>query len=380
MGFEFRPAIREQTSLLIALAGPSGSGKTFSALRLARGLVGQQGRIAVIDTEAGRALHYADRFQFHHGDLKPPFRPEAYLNAILAAEAAGFHAVVIDSMSHEYEGEGGILDWAAELEEKGTKPPGNWNVPKGAHKKMMNRLLQLRCHLIFCLRADEKVKIEKQPDNQGRMKTVVVPIGWQPICEKRFMYEMTASFTLTADRPGMPQFNLPHKLQDQHRHAFPEGRHIGEESGEQLAAWAHGGVAPAAKAAPGIAPETKAAGEAASAQGVDKYTAWLAGLDPAVKETVRPFHKDWSARAKAADEAAKSAAPRPWSFQPEQGAVMPCNSAAEFATLMQATIPGAADIGLLMGYNATMLDRLDEIEPERYAAIVEAATQKGWVG
>lgn len=377
MGFEFRPAIREQTSLLIALAGPSGSGKTFSALRLARGLVGPQGKIAVIDTEAGRALHYADRFQFHHGDLKPPFRPQAYLDAILAAEAAGFHAVVIDSMSHEYEGEGGILDWAAELEAS-TKPPGNWNVPKTAHKKMMGRLLQMRCHLIFCLRADEKVKIEKQPDNQGRMKTVVVPIGWQPICEKRFMYEMTASFTLTADRPGMPQFNLPHKLQDQHRHAFPDNRHIGEESGQQLAVWAKGGAASAG--APEASPETKAAGEAAAAAGVASYTAWLGKLAPEVKATVRPFHKDWSAKAKAADDAKTAATPRPWSFQPESGPASTCNGAVEFAACMETAIPGAHDIGLLMGYNAAMLDRLDEVEPERYAAIIKAATTKGWVG
>lgn len=245
MTFQFRPAVREQTSLLIALAGPSGSGKTFSALRLARGLVGQSGKIAVIDTEAGRALHYADQFQFEHGDLKPPFRPDAYLQAILAAEQAGFNAVVIDSMSHEYEGEGGIQDWAAEIEAGGVKSPGNWKVPKTAHKKMMNRLLQMRCHLIFCLRADEKIKIAKE---QG--KTVIIPLGWMPVCEKRFMYEMTASFTLTADMPGKPRFDLPHKCQDQHRHAFPEGQFIGEQSGQALALWARGSGAAQTSAQP----------------------------------------------------------------------------------------------------------------------------------
>jgi hypothetical protein len=394
MGFEFRPAIRENVGLLIGLTGPSGGGKTMTAFRLAKGIAGDK-PFAVIDTEARRALHYADMFNFHHAELKAPFRPDAYADAITAADRAGYPVIVVDSGSHEWVGEGGVLDWQEEELEAAVKrskahaESKNWNFdeykaresnkmaawikPKMAHKQMVQRLLQVRAHLIICLRAEEKIEMSK--DEKG--KTTIIPKGWQPVCAKDFPFELTASFLLTPDAPGVPK---PIKLQEQHRALFPLDQPITEDSGRQIAKWAHGGAAPAAKAAPGIAPETKAAGEAAAAQGVDKYTAWLAGLDPAVKETVRPFHKDWSARAKAADEAAKSAAPRPWSFQPEQGAVMPCNSAAEFATLMQATIPGDADIGLLMGYNAAMLDRLDEIEPERYAAIVAAATQKGWVG
>jgi hypothetical protein len=76
------------------------------------------------------------------------------------------------------------------------------------------------------------------------MKTVVVPLGWMPICEKRFMFEMTASFTLTPDKPGRPQFDLPHKLQQQHRAMFPEKELISENSGRLLAEWAKGGKAP----------------------------------------------------------------------------------------------------------------------------------------
>lgn len=123
MSFTFRPAVREQTSLLLALAGASGSGKTYSAMLFARGLAGPDGRIAVIDTEAGRALHYADQFRFDHADLAPPFTPARYQEAIVAAEDAGYGVIVIDSMSHEYAGEGGIQEWAAELE-AGTPKPG----------------------------------------------------------------------------------------------------------------------------------------------------------------------------------------------------------------------------------------------------------------
>lgn len=242
--FRFAPARREDVGVLIALAGASGSGKTFSALRLAKGLANGK-PIAFIDTEARRALHYADQFDFMHADMRPPFRPERFMEAIKAAEEAGAGVIVIDSASHEYDGEGGILDWAAELEARGVKPPGNWKDPKLGHKRLMNMLLQVRASVIFCLRADEKIEIVRENG-----KTVVRPLGWMPICEKRFMFEMTASFTLTPDRPGRPRYDLPHKVQEQHRGMFPEGAFIGEEAGRALAAWARGDAAPAA-AAPG---------------------------------------------------------------------------------------------------------------------------------
>lgn len=270
--FDFKPAVRENVSLLIALAGASGSGKTYSALRLAKGLA-PSGKIAFIDTEARRGLHYADQFDFMHADMRPPFRPSNFIDGIRAAEAAGAEVVIIDSFSHEYDGEGGIMDWADELAEKGVKSPGNWKDPKLAHKKMMNALLQCRASLIFCLRADEKIAIEKKEvEERGRtfMKTVITPLGWMPICEKRFMFEMTASFTLTPDKPGMPQFNLPHKLQRQHRGMFEEGVPISEDAGRALAEWARGGTAPA--------PEKPATHPTATLQArADRFEAALRG-------------------------------------------------------------------------------------------------------
>jgi hypothetical protein len=235
MSFTFAPARREQVSLLIALAGASGSGKTYSALRLAKGMA-PSGKIAFIDTEARRGLHYAEQFDFMHADMRPPFRPASFVEGIHAAEAAGAEVVIIDSFSHEYDGEGGITDWADDLERSGTKSPGNWKIPKQAHKKLMNALLQCRASIIFCLRADEKIRIARENG-----KTIVEPLGWMPICEKRFMFEMTASFTLTPDRPGIPNFNLPHKLQSQHRAMFSDRSPIGEDSGRALAEWARGG-------------------------------------------------------------------------------------------------------------------------------------------
>lgn len=262
MSVTFRPATRENVGLLIGLSGASGSGKTFSAMRLAQGIVGPEGRFAVIDTEARRALHYADRFRFDHAELRAPFRPQAYADAIKAADEAGYAAILIDSMSHEYEGGGGILEWAAELEAGTPKPgvtnprtygndwwqdwdvkpiksPGNWKEPKSAHKRLVSRLLQCRAHLIFCLRAEDKIEIVRRGG-----KTEIIPPEqkapkdrWVPICEKRFMFEMTASFVLTSDAPGVP---LPVKLQEQHKGLFPQGQPITEEHGAALAAWAGG--------------------------------------------------------------------------------------------------------------------------------------------
>lgn len=273
MTFQFRPAVREQTKLLISLAGSSGSGKTYSALRLARGLAGPDGKIAVIDTEANRALHYADQFQFDHGDLVAPFRPATYLQAIKAAEQAGYDVIVIDSMSHEYEGEGGVLQWAEQLAGK-MKPPKNWVEPKLAHKRMVQALLQLRAHLIFCMRADQKMRLEKVNGKVEITPAEALPPQerWKPITEKSFIYEMTTSLLMTADRPGVP---IPIKLQEQHRPAFPDGQPVTEGSGAALAEWANGGSAPQSRGNP-IADSYELA-EAAAQGGHASFTAWWNG-------------------------------------------------------------------------------------------------------
>ena len=145
-------------------------------------------------------------------------------------------------------------------------------MPKGAHKKLMNALLQCRASIIFCLRADEKIKISRENG-----KTVVEPLGWMPICEKRFMFEMTASFTLTPDRPGTPHFDLPHKLQRQHRGMFSDTTPISEDSGRLLAEWAAGGSAAPAKSPPG--PTAGAADEDLMEWDSKLATAALQGMD-----------------------------------------------------------------------------------------------------
>jgi hypothetical protein len=247
----FRPAIRapdEEVSLIIGLAGGTGSGKTFSALRLATGIAAAR-PIAFIDTENGRARFYCDRFKFDHAELTAPFTPERYTEAFLVAQSAGYPVCVIDSMSHMWAGEGGILEQHdRELDRMAGQDWGKreacnmaaWIRPKMAHKVMVAKMLQLRMHLILCFRAEEKVEMVK--DEKGKTKIVAKRSltgldGWMPICEKSLPFELTTSLLLTADAPGLPK---PINLKEPHRGFLPLDAPISEDAGEQFARWARG--------------------------------------------------------------------------------------------------------------------------------------------
>lgn len=310
MTFTFRPAIRENVGLLIGLAGGTGSGKTYTAMRLAQGIAGDR-PFAVIDTEARRALHYADQFRFDHAELRPPFRPQAYEEAILAADAAGYPVIVVDSMSHEHAGEGGLLDWhEEEFQRMGGRDSlkvAAWIKPKTAHKHMVQKLLQVRAHLILCFRAEEKIEMRR--GESGKMEIVAKQSrtgkdGWIPICEKNLPFELTASFLLTDAQPGVP---LPIKLQAQHRELFPLDKPITEESGQRIAQWAAGGQSAPPRTPSGETPppppasagaDLLKAGEDAAAWGLPQYEAWFKGLTADERKSIgKDQHEAWKKQA-----------------------------------------------------------------------------------
>ena len=326
MSYEFRDAVRENVWSMTGLAGASGSGKTMSAFRLAQGIVGRDRHFAVIDTEARRALHYAPKpgaepdftetFRFRHVELRPPFRPLAYQDAILTAERAGFAAIVVDSFSHCHAGEGGVLDWQEEILAERVKRAlarpnerrGEWELreaykrsawiePKMASKKMVQRLLQVHAHVILCLRAEDKIDFVKDKDGTTRvvpMETLAGYKGWIPICDKGLPFELTASFVLTPDKPGYPK---PIKLQEQHKAIFPLDKPISEESGRQLAAWAKGGAT--ARPATGDPTPPKPAYEPGAAAGGEPAATLLA-----IQATIRGYLPGTDDRAKRARVAA----------------------------------------------------------------------------
>lgn len=250
----FTPAVRENVGLWINLIGGTGSGKSFSAMRLASGICGGK-PFAMIDTENRRALHYADQFKFDHAELRAPFRPDAYSDAIMAADAAGYPVIVVDSGSHVWSGDGGMLDWQ---DDELTRMAGDdyakrervkmsaWIKPKMSHKQMVSKMLQVKAHIILCLRAEQKIEMVKEGGKTViRAKQSLTGLdGWIPVCDKNLPFEATCSFLLTADRPGLPH---PIKLQEQHRALFPLDQPISEESGKRLALWAGG-----SKAAPKV--------------------------------------------------------------------------------------------------------------------------------
>ena len=247
--YSFRPSENEKVSktVLIALGGTTGSGKTESAMRLARGIVGDSGKFCVIDTENKRALNKKGRYHFDHLDLKAPYSPDNFKGAIDAAIKAGYGAIIVDSFSHEWFGEGGCSDMQEEILERLSKgDPAKaerltalaWKQPKQSHKKLMYRILQSDIPIIFCLRAEPKIKFQKDKDG----KTQVVDAGWQPICEKMFGYEMLVYALLMPENPGIP-VHLK-KLEPEFEQMFPIGKQISEECGKLVAAWAKDGATP----------------------------------------------------------------------------------------------------------------------------------------
>lgn len=245
------PAVRESVPLLVGLMGPSGSGKTFSALRLATGIqsvVG--GDIYGIDSEARRMLHYADRFKFKHIQFDAPFGSLDYLAAIRYCASQGAKIIITDSMSHEHEGPGGMLDYQAKefekMEFKEAKKMLSWQKPKAARQAMLNGILQIPANFIFCFRAKEKVKMAK--DDRG--KQVVVPQGFMPIAGEEIVYEQTVNCLLLPHADGVPTWQsdepgerMMMKLPEQFREVFADRKPLSEDIGHELAAWAAGGAA-----------------------------------------------------------------------------------------------------------------------------------------
>jgi hypothetical protein len=254
--FEFASAVREKCYVVIALAGPTGGGKTWSALELAAGL---GGTTALVSSEGRRDLYYADDFKFDRAPISPPFTPENWLAAIDAA-ASRYSTVICDNFSDEYTGEGGLCDMAdAEAiafakRHKGREmnTASRWARPKAQHKKIVNYIRnRAQCHLIFCLRAEEKVRLVKVRNERGHEETKVEPIGYQPICEKNFMFDMMESALLLpekrdkegkivlADARGVPQWIKP---MSKHLQFFPTDKPITRECGRLLAEWCAGGA------------------------------------------------------------------------------------------------------------------------------------------
>lgn len=187
---QLKKAERKQVKLRLNISAPSGGGKTYSALLMAKGLVGDWSKVAVIDTENGSASLYSHLGDFNVIDLVPPFSPERYIEAINACIDGGMECVIIDSTSHE---------WVTLCEENeilaNAKFRGNtwsaWSKSTPRHDRFLNAILHAQSHVITCTRSksetvmgdDKKVKKVGMKDQQRD--------GWE--------YELTISLNIDRD-------------------------------------------------------------------------------------------------------------------------------------------------------------------------------------
>lgn len=193
----FAKASRQHQPLRIAINGPSGSGKTLGALILARNIIGPDGRLAVIDTEAGSASLYADQVPngFDAMEIRPPYLTRKYLAAIDAALAHKYDAIVIDSTSHQWDGNGGILQRKEEADlVPGSNQWTNWGPFTKEHNEFRSALLNCPVHLFVTLRSKMAYA---QSESGGRKK--IDKLGLQPIQREGMEYEFTVSFDVAMD-------------------------------------------------------------------------------------------------------------------------------------------------------------------------------------
>lgn len=180
----FQIATRQQSRLRMTIDGPAGSGKSYTALRFAHAL---GGRIAAIDTERGSLSKYVGEapdgipWKFDVVNLFQ-FSPEKYTELIQIAGKMAYNVLIIDSLSHAWEGAGGAL----EIKDKvGGNDWKGWRTVTPIHNRMVDAILQSPCHVITTMRS--RMEHVQETDSSG--KVVVRKVGMAPIQRPGMEYE-----------------------------------------------------------------------------------------------------------------------------------------------------------------------------------------------
>lgn len=195
MALTFKKATKHESKLRLALIGTSGSGKTFTALTFATALA-PTGKVAVIDTERGSASKYADKFSFDALDLDT-FAPAKYVEAIAAAQAAGYEVLVIDSLSHAWSGKDGAL----EMVDRAAKRSNSnntftaWRDVTPEHNRMIDAIVGANMHVIVTLRAKTEYVMEQTSSG----KLMPRKIGLAPVQRDGMEYEFDVVGTMNDD-------------------------------------------------------------------------------------------------------------------------------------------------------------------------------------
>ena len=200
----------------IGLTGATNAGKTYTALRIAGGLLTAEGytdekgrpdwsKVAIIDTERSRSLFYAENGQFgsfKHVEFAPPYSPLDYIEAVNYVESLGIKVCIIDSLSHAWNGTGGILDIVTDLTLKSkTKNAYNegWGGKAGGtalQNKMIDEILSSKMHTICTFR--QKMEYVQEKD-EATGKTVIKKLGVKPVQRDDLEYEFDITLKLNDD-------------------------------------------------------------------------------------------------------------------------------------------------------------------------------------
>lgn len=226
---ELRKAQKSKSKLRIGIAGTSGSGKTYSALLLASGMTSWD-KICVIDTENGSADLYDGLGEYNVITLKAPFAPERYIEAIKTAEDAGMEVIIVDSITHEWDGEGGCL----EIVDKLGGRYQDWGKVTPRHQKFIQSILQSTAHVITTVRKKQDYAMTQ--DTNGRLK--VEKKGLKEITREGFEYELTLSFDVGQNHLANTSKDRTGIFMDK-----PEFL-ITAETGKTVKNWAEKGVEP----------------------------------------------------------------------------------------------------------------------------------------
>lgn len=242
---KFTKAEKKKSKLRLGLTGPSGSGKTYSALLIAAGM---GGKVAVLDTERGSASLYAGLTAFDSLELNPPFAPGRFIEAIRTAEAEGYDTLILDSITHEWNGTGGCLQLVDEIAKARFK--GNswsaWSDVTPRHQAFLDAILQCNLHIIATMRS----KTETAQSNEGG-KVRVSKLGMKAEQREGAEYEFTTVLDLSHDG----HFAIPSKDRTG-LFAGSDPFVISAETGKRLMQWLNSGAdsAPAPAPAPAQSP------------------------------------------------------------------------------------------------------------------------------
>lgn len=225
---KFQKAKREMTYMKNLVISPSGGGKSFTSLRLATGfanrlkeLDGKEHRIAYINTESNRGTLYASDFDYDILDLKPPFEPESYIDAMDDATDAGYDILVIDSLSHEWSGKGGCLEIHSNI--KGKDSYMNWKTVSPRHEAFMDKILDSKLHVFATVRG--KDAYERGTSDKGFVTYEKVAMGYDQ--RKNLEYLFFTSFMIDlkthkaeAVKDNTNLFTLVERLTEKHGKAL----------------------------------------------------------------------------------------------------------------------------------------------------------------